>query len=307
MVLAACRDTFRADGLPFLLVVLSQIAFFRESAAVRRYPWTRSLIGVFLLAPLSGCAENSMVLKGQLNRLQEERIATSRQLQELQKRATTLDQSNQELESLVAQYQRQTQLLNDQVKVTREQLGGVSAQLAKLRDEKQAVQQHAQALTASMRRRGAVTIKPNNSYLATLPQIDYPNVQVRRDGDVIRVELPGSALFQAGSAQLRTEGVQIVRTVAAELARAYPDHMIGVDGHTDSDPIQNALWRNNMQLSVARAMAVHELLVSQSRLRPEQLIVVGRGRSQPVVSNATAAGKQRNRRVELVVYPDKIR
>ncbi|HID77180.1 MAG TPA: hypothetical protein EYP56_14445 [Planctomycetaceae bacterium] len=272
-------------------------------------PWATTLwwSSGLVLALLSGCAENAMILKGQLNRLQQERLALSHQLQELQKRATSLDHSNQELESVLAQTERQNQLLNDQLKLLREQLGGVTAQLAKLREEKQAAQQRVHALTASMRSRGAVTITPNTSHLANLPQIDHPEVHVRRDGDVIRVELPGRLLFQSGSAHLLPEGVQLIEQVGTELARAYPDQIIGVEGHTDSDPVQNALWRSNTQLSVSRAMAVYEILVSRTRLRPKQLYVAGHGPNHPVVSNATAAGKQRNRRVELVVYPETYR
>lgn len=261
-------------------------------------------IGVLLGLAVAGCAENAMVLKGQLNRLQQERAALASQLRQLQSRTETLDRSNQELESLLAQADRQNRLLTDQVSMLREQLGGVTSQLAKLREEKEEAESRAHALTASMRHRGAVTITPNNSYLANLPQIDHPDVHVRRDGDVIRIELPGSVLFQPGSAYLRPEGTELVTEVAAELARAYPEQMIGIEGHTDSDPIQNALWRNNTQLSVGRAMAVYEVLVTQTRLRPKQLFVVGHGANHPVVSNATPAGKLRNRRVELVVYPE---
>jgi flagellar motor protein MotB len=245
-----------------------------------------------------------MVLKGQFNRVQEERFALSRQLQELQTRTNSLDQANQELESVVAQAQRENQLLTDQLNMVREQLGGVTSQLAKLRDQNQTYQERAQALTASMRSRGAVTISPNNSYLATLPQFDHPEVHVRRDGDVIRVEIPGSILFEPGGAHIRPEGGRLVAEVAAELVRAYPKQIIGVEGHTGSDPVRTALWHSNTQLSVGQAIAVYDLLVSQSRLRPEQLFVVGYGPNHPVVSNATSAGKQRNRRVELVVYPE---
>ena len=58
--------------------------------------------------------------------------------------------------------------------------------------------------------------------------------------------------------------------------------------------------------SLARAQAVFEYLVARSRLRPNQLFVVGHGGNHPVVSNATTAGKLHNRRVELAIYPDRV-
>jgi len=181
----------------------------------------------------------------------------------------------------------------------------VTTQLADTRKEKESSDNRVQALSASMRRRGSVSITPNNSLLETLPAIDLPEVQVRRDGDVIRVELPGSRLFDSGSARLQPGATSLITETAAQLLAAYPDQILGVEGHTDSDPVTGRQWRNNHELSAARAMAVHDALVSRTRYRADQLFVAGHGPNHPVVSNATPEGKKRNRRVELVVYPEK--
>jgi chemotaxis protein MotB len=81
--------------------------------------------------------------------------------------------------------------------------------------------------------------------------------------------------------------------------------MLGVEGHTDSDQVYGGQFRSNHELSVARATAVYDVLTSQARISPAQLFLVGHGANHPVVSNATLAGKDRNRRVELVIYPEK--
>ena len=257
------------------------------------------------LVALAGCANNSMVLKGQVDGLQQQQLALSRQNQELQSRAGSLDRDNQGLETILAQSRQRSKILEDQLALMRQQLGGVTSQLARLREEKQASDQKAQTLTASLRRQGGVSISPNNSLATTLPAFDLPDVHVRRDGDVIRIELPGGRLFDAGTARLRPEEAVLIIQVAAELVRNYPDQMIGVEGHTDSDPVHNSQWRSNNQLSAAQALAVHDVLLTRTRLQSGRLFVVGHGANHPVVSNATAAGKQRNRRVELVVYPEK--
>jgi flagellar motor protein MotB len=186
----------------------------------------------------------------------------------------------------------------------RDQLRGVAAQLAQTREEKDSSNQRVQALTASMQRRGSVSITPNNSLLRTLPAINLPDVHVRRDGDVIRVELTGSRLFESGSARLQPGATELITSAAAQLLASYPDQIMGVEGHTDTDPVTGRQWRNNHELSVTRAMAVYDVLVSRTRCRAEQLFVVGHGPNHPVVSNATPEGKKRNRRVELVVYPE---
>ena len=269
---------------------------------MRRFAWAG-----WLLAPvfITGCAENSMVMKGQFQQLQQQQLAMTRQSQEIQARAGALDRDNQELEALLAQSRQRGQVAEDQLNLVQQQLSGITSQLAQLRQDKEASDQQTQALTASMRRRHGVSITPNNSLLETLPAINLPDVQVRRDGDVIRIELPAQRLFEGESAQFRPDAVRLVTDVAAELVHSYPDQMIGVEGHTDSEPLRSGLWRNNHHLSVARAMAVYEALLTQTRLQSDQLYVAGHGGNHPVVSNAPPEGRERNRRVELVVYPER--
>jgi len=266
--------------------------------------WVRWLWALVLLA-VTGCADNSMVLKGRVGKLQEQQQALARQTQQFQERAAALDRDNQELSTMLAQTRQQGKVAEDQLSALREQLRTVTAQLAQVRSEKQATDSKVKAMTASMQRQGGVSISPNSSLLQTLPAIKLPGVQVRRDGDVIRIELPGSRLFESASAKLQPSAVGLIADVAAELFRAYPEQIIGVEGHTDSDAITGGQYRNNHELSTSRAMAVYEVLTSQTRLQPGQLFVVGHGPNHPVVSNATVAGKERNRRVELVVYPEK--
>ncbi len=147
-------------------------------------------------------------------------------------------------------------------------------------------------------------ISANSSLEKSLPVINLPGVEVRQDGDVVRIELPADRLFNPGTAQIRQDASPMLDTVAAEIQRAYPNQIIGVEGHTDSDPPQQGTWQSNHQLSTARAGAVLDYLAGRSHMRPQQLFVVGHGGNHPVVSNATPQGKARNRRVELVVYPE---
>lgn len=244
-----------------------------------------------------------MVLKGKVTQYEQQQQAMSRQYAELQNRASALDKDHQELEQLLAQTRQQSKVFEDQLAAMRDQLRGTTAQLAQARSEKESTDKKVQAMNASMQRQSGVTIMPNNSFLQTLPTI--PGAPARRDGDVIRVELPVNRLFETGSSRLMPGGADLIATAAAELMRNYPDQIIGVEGHSDNDPVSGGQWRSNHELSVARAMAVYDVLVSRTRLQGDQLFVVGHGSNHPVVSNATAEGKQRNRRVELVVYPER--
>jgi len=264
-------------------------------------PWLWACV----LAAVSGCADNAMVLKGKLGQAEQQQLAMQRQYQQVQDRAAALDRDNQETNALLAQARQQAKVSEDQLAAVQDQLRGVTSQLAQARAERESTDKRVQTLTASMQRQGGVTINPNNSYLQTLPAFSIPNVFVRRDSDVIRIEVPAASLFDPGSARLRPGAANLIGDVAAEIGRTYPDQIIGVEGHTDSDPVVGGQGRSNHELSAYQAMAVYDVLASRTRLHSDQLFVVGHGANHPVVSNATFEGKQRNRRIELVIYPDR--
>jgi len=274
----------------------------RRFASARR-SWALALVMMGLTA-VAGCANSGMVLKGQVDRLQQQQLALTGQNQTLQTRLATLDRAHQEQVSQLALARQENKVLQDTLAATRDQLRGAKTQLEEVRAEKQSADNKVEALTASMRRRGGVIITPNNSLLQTPPGINLPGVNVRRDGNRVCVELPGGQLFESGSARLLPGASSLITAAAAELLAVYPDQMVGVEGHTDSDPMTGRALGSNHELSLERAKAVFELLVSQTRFEPGQLFVVGHGPNEPVASNATMEGKQRNRRVELVVYPE---
>lgn len=264
-----------------------------------------AIVASLALLAGSGCAQNAYTLQGQVQTLEQERTSLAQRNQELQARALSLDKDNQELETLLAQSRQQSRVLEDQVAALREQLSGTTAQLARLKTEREEASRRVETLEASAKRRVGATITANNSLEAQLPSLRVPGADIRADGDVIRVELPGGQLFDSGGARLMPQAGSVLDTLIRELERAYPQQMIGIEGHTDSDPIAGNRWQSNHQLSVARALAVYDYVAARSRLSPEQLFVVGHGANHPVASNGTPAGKERNRRVEVVVYPER--
>jgi flagellar motor protein MotB len=263
--------------------------------------WLLPLVG-FGLA-VSGCAQNAYTLQSQVQALQQQQQVLAQQNQELQTRAVALDKDNQDAKALLAQEKQQGRIFQDEVAALREQLRTTAAQLAEASKAKE--QSDARALMASSRRPVGASISANSSLLGDLPKISIPGVEVRQDGDVVRIELPADQLFHDRSATLKPGSEQLLGDVAQRIMQAYRDQMIGIEGHTDSDPAVPGLGLSNAQLSNNQAMAVQAYLVTQARVPETHLFVAGHGGNHPVVSNATPAGKQRNRRVELVVYPEK--
>jgi len=266
----------------------------------------RSWFCPFIAIALCGCStENPMVVKGKMTQYEQQHLTDARQLQEQTAKAAKLDQDNQENTRLVAQWQQQAKVNADKLAALQDQLRAVNNQLAKVQNDKETTEKKVQAMTASAQRQGGVSITSNNSLQSTLPMINLPDVFVRQDGDVVRIELPTNRLFETGSERLRTGAAEFVTSAAGEVLRAYPDQMIAVEGHTDSDPLVGSQYRTNRQLSLARAMIVYDVLISRAHFDDKQLTVVGHGENRPVFANTSPAAKQRNARVELVVYPDK--
>ncbi|MBL9083906.1 MAG: OmpA family protein [Planctomycetales bacterium] len=263
------------------------------------------IVGGLLLVFVGGCAQSPLVLQGKVQSLEQQQTSLASKNDELQTRANSLDRNNQELETLLAQERQQKRILEDQVGALRDQLGTTSSQLAKVQSEAQNFTQKAQTLEASLKRQTGATIRANNSLRASMPVIRIQGVEVREDGDVVRIELPGSRLFEPGSARLTSEGLRLIDDVGAQIARTYPEQIIGVEGHTSSDPVPAGRWASQHQLSTGMAMAVYDQMMAKGSFGPSRLFIVGHGANHPAASNATQPGRERNLRVELVVYPDK--
>ena len=117
----------------------------------------------------------------------------------------------------------------------------------------------------------------------------------------ITVTLPNAILFSPGQATLKKATSVELDHILSVLQQKYAGRQIDVVGHTDSDPIRKSKWKDNWELSAQRALSVLRYLVDRG-ISPDRVRAVGRGESQPIASNATASGKARNRRVEIVVH-----
>lgn len=123
---------------------------------------------------------------------------------------------------------------------------------------------------------------------------------IERRGRMI-VKMPAEVLFPSGSAELSPEGKTTLSEVAAVL-KGDPKRRLMVAGHTDSQPIADANYRSNWELSAERAVTVTEFLISAG-IRPGNLVAAGFSQYDPIGNNGSTAGRTENRRIELVIEP----
>lgn len=246
------------------------------------------------------------------------------------------DVDGRQLQATLARSQDENQLLKDEITVLREQLASTSNQLAASRfptsgggatpwgppgplgplgppgtvgppSSAGGVQQPGgppAAFVAGTAVRPAVN-GPAAMH-AAMGQLAVPGVETRFDGNVVRLEVPAERLFDGGSATLLPGGTALLTQVAGEIDRVFPRHFVGIEGHVDTEPLAQTSWGSPHQLTAARAATVFDFFTTRTPLRQGQLFLVAHGPNHPVVSNATAAGRTRNRRMELVIYSERI-
>ena len=117
----------------------------------------------------------------------------------------------------------------------------------------------------------------------------------------ITVTLPNAVLFDSGKATLKKATSRELDHILSVLRQRYGGRQIDVVGHTDSDPIKKSPWKDNWELSAERALTVVRYLVERG-IAEDKIRASGCGAARPIASNATAAGKARNRRVEIVIH-----
>ncbi len=130
---------------------------------------------------------------------------------------------------------------------------------------------------------------------------DKYDVAFDADAGTVTVKLQNEILFDPGKAVLKRSASSDLNHILEVLKSQYSGRPIDVVGHTDSDPIKKSQWKDNWELSAERALTVVRYMMERG-IPKEGIRAIGRGDSQPIASNATASGKAKNRRVEVVVH-----
>jgi chemotaxis protein MotB len=118
----------------------------------------------------------------------------------------------------------------------------------------------------------------------------------------MRLKLPSNVLFPSGNADLSEKGQKTLARVT-KLLLELKDKRFVVAGYTDNVPIATEQFKNNWYLSTARAVTVVEFMIAQG-FPAEQLGAAGYADVDPVASNKSKKGRQKNRRIEIIVVPD---
>lgn len=137
-------------------------------------------------------------------------------------------------------------------------------------------------------------------------EIDDRQIRVEQNERGVVITFLAEVLFDSGKAKVREDSYPVLEKVARVLTEEVADYRIGIEGHTDNDPIKHSGWKSNWELSTARATSVLHYLVDQKEVQPSRVSAIGYGEYHPIASNDNSEGQQQNRRVEVVILPKEI-
>ena len=141
-----------------------------------------------------------------------------------------------------------------------------------------------------------------NNLTRSLSREELKEVDVQVLKGVVYISLADNMLYKSGSYEISDRAAETLSKIA-KIITDYKDYDVLIEGNTDDVPISRENIRNNWDLSCLRASSVVQCLQNQYGVDPKRLTAGGRGEYNPLTNNNTEAGKQRNRRTQIIITP----
>ncbi len=141
-----------------------------------------------------------------------------------------------------------------------------------------------------------------NNLTRSLSKEELKEVDVQVLKGVVYISLADNMLYKSGSYEINARAAETLSKIA-KIIKDYKDYDVLIEGNTDNVPIKKQNIRNNWDLSALRASSVVQALQNDYGVDPKRLTAGGRGEYNPIASNDTEAGKQRNRRTQIIITP----
>lgn len=174
--------------------------------------------------------------------------------------------------------------------------------ISKLVDEINASNKYIQHLVNTKNKSDSLNIVLTNNLTRSLSREELKDVDVKVLKGVVYISLADNMLYKSGSYEISERAGETLSKIA-KIIQDYKDYDVLIEGNTDNVPITRPNIRNNWDLSSLRASSVVQALQNTYGIEPKRLTVGGRGEYNPVADNATDAGRNKNRRTEIIITP----
>ena len=222
-------------------------------------------------------AENRATIKSL-----EERLADARKAQEQMKLAYTTLQGS--LDKSIAQNAE----------------GNIN--ISKLVDEINASNKFIKQLVEAKDKSDSLNITLTNNLTRSLSKEELKEVDVQVLKGVVYISLADNMLYESGSYKINDRAHETLSKIA-KIINDYKDYEVLIEGNTDNVPISRENIRNNWDLAALRASSVVQELQNKFGVDPKRLTAGSRGEYNPIATNDTALGRQRNRRTQIIITP----
>ncbi len=262
----------RKPSFSFLFLPLFAILFFSSCVPTKKYKDSQ--------LALRYSKADSLRLATQVNELQNN-------INQLNSQISTLNGKNTDLQNQLKAIANEAANKGNLLQQSQGQLADQQKRLQQL----QAILDQQKEKSEALRKKMADALGGFSSNELTVTQ---------KNGRVY-VSLQESLLFPSGSAVVNPKGKQALSQLA-QVLNLNPDISVNIEGHTDSIPIRGK-YEDNWALSVARATSIVRVLVNDYQVDPTRVVASGHSSYDPVESNATAEGRAKNRRTEIILSP----
>ena len=177
-----------------------------------------------------------------------------------------------------------------------------SINISKLVDEINASNKYIKQLVEAKTKSDSLNLVLTNNLTRSLSRDELQEVDVKVLKGVVYVSLADNMLYRSGSYEVN-ERAKTTLSKIAKILGDYKDFEVLVEGNTDDVPITRPNIRNNWDLSALRASSVVQVLQNDYGIAPNRLSAAGRGQYNPVATNDTELGRQRNRRTQIIITP----
>lgn len=174
--------------------------------------------------------------------------------------------------------------------------------ISKLVDEINASNKFIKQLVDAKTKSDSLNQVLTNKLTRSLSRAEANDVDVQVIKGVVYISLADNMLYKSGSYEIGERAGETLSKIA-KIITDYKDYDVLVEGNTDNVPISQKNIRNNWDLSALRASSVVQALQTRYGVDPKRLTAAGRGEYNPVASNDSAVGKQRNRRTQIIITP----
>ena len=211
------------------------------------------------------------------------------------------------LEDQLAQQKKDYAALQKNLSQSLSNASSNNVNISKLVDQINESNQYIRHLVEVKSKSDSLNMVLTNNLTRSLSKEELKEVDVQVLKGVVYISLADNMLYKSGSYEISDRAEETLSKIA-KIITDYKDYDVLIEGNTDNVPVNTAAAsmkniRNNWDLSALRASSVVQYLIDHFNVAPKRLTAGGRGEFNPLVSNDTAVGRQRNRRTQIIITP----